>query len=523
MIEETTSYLNELRQRFRADEYTHSEYSYCAAKAYIAMGLPLRALALLKKLDYAYTLGAGYLTVKELIHQTLGLLPAQHQTCSLNMIVKNESGNIRAALESVDGIFDEIVVCDTGSTDDTRDIALSFGAVVIDIPWISDFSHARNQAINASGCNWIFWMDADDRIDTASCAALSVIWRNGPPVGLRIRVVNKLSDNRNFECLQTRMFPRRIDLRFERRIHEQISPAIVRANLPLLDDATISLVHTGYASRELMAIKARRNKMLLDLETATYPDEPSLWLSKADNHIILDEYDEAKLVLEQITENPDNFTRHPDVYCASFVRLASICERRNDYSLAQRYLYRCLYCDPTRLDALFMLASLCKEAHDDRRACWFFLQCTTVQPKIGKTAVDITTIRIQAIYNLAELYIQWKRFDEANDLLTHAIKTYPHVVDFFSQLGVVMLQFKRTLEAAHHFSHSRELAPSKNPGAYIGLATIYIKLGTNERALEVLRDAVLNDSDSPEIQMLLCKIYGEYNAAKAAMPVLASA
>src|SRR4051794_18643405 len=58
--------------------------------------------------------------------------PARVARVCLTMIVKNEQENLPACLESVHGLFDEIVVVDTGSTDRTREIASEFGARVFD-------------------------------------------------------------------------------------------------------------------------------------------------------------------------------------------------------------------------------------------------------------------------------------------------------------------------------------------------------------------------------------------------------
>ena len=67
---------------------------------------------------------------------------------SLTMIVKNEQENLPRCLASVEGIFDEIIVVDTGSADRAREIAREFGAKVFDFAWIDDFAAARNEALS---------------------------------------------------------------------------------------------------------------------------------------------------------------------------------------------------------------------------------------------------------------------------------------------------------------------------------------------------------------------------------------
>ena len=81
------------------------------------------------------------------------------------MIVRDEQDNLPRCLASVQGLFDEIVVVDTGSKDRTVEIARSFGARVFDFVWVDDFAVARNAALARATGDYAFWLDADDLVD----------------------------------------------------------------------------------------------------------------------------------------------------------------------------------------------------------------------------------------------------------------------------------------------------------------------------------------------------------------------
>ncbi len=83
-------------------------------------------------------------------------------TLALCMIVKDEEAVLARCLESVRGVFDEIVVADTGSTDKTPEIARAFGAKVVRFPWRQDFAAARNFAFSHARSDYLMWLDADD-------------------------------------------------------------------------------------------------------------------------------------------------------------------------------------------------------------------------------------------------------------------------------------------------------------------------------------------------------------------------
>jgi glycosyltransferase involved in cell wall biosynthesis len=81
-------------------------------------------------------------------------------TLSIVLIVKNEEDCLERCLESVKGV-DEIVVCDTGSTDKTIEIAKKFTDKICHFKWCDDFSKARNYALSKCTGDWVLFMDAD--------------------------------------------------------------------------------------------------------------------------------------------------------------------------------------------------------------------------------------------------------------------------------------------------------------------------------------------------------------------------
>ncbi len=98
--------------------------------------------------------------------------PRERPLLSLAMIVRDEEETLGRCLDSVQGIFDEIIVGDTGSTDRTIAIAREHGAEVAYFPWCNDFAAARNYTFKRATGRWIMWLDADDVVLEADRAKL---------------------------------------------------------------------------------------------------------------------------------------------------------------------------------------------------------------------------------------------------------------------------------------------------------------------------------------------------------------
>ena len=81
---------------------------------------------------------------------------------SAALIARNESSNIREAIETL-SFADQIVVADTGSSDDTVQIAKNAGAEVHSVTF-EGFGNTKNKALGFCKGQWVLFIDADERV-----------------------------------------------------------------------------------------------------------------------------------------------------------------------------------------------------------------------------------------------------------------------------------------------------------------------------------------------------------------------
>jgi tetratricopeptide (TPR) repeat protein len=197
---------------------------------------------------------------------------------SLCMIVRNEEENLGACLESVADLMDEIVVVDTGSTDRTRAVARRFGARVFDFPWVDSFAAARNESLRHATGDWIFWLDADERVIGANRTKLQRLFaglgQENKAYGMRLVFLPEPGSMVTTEGKHVRLFRHHPELRWQDRIYEKIMPALhaVGASVEWTD---IAVHHLGYQDPGVLARKCERNLRLLQMDYAEDADNPA--------------------------------------------------------------------------------------------------------------------------------------------------------------------------------------------------------------------------------------------------------
>jgi GT2 family glycosyltransferase/Flp pilus assembly protein TadD len=208
----------------------------------------------------------------------VGAAPEKEKTSvSLCMIVKNEEKNLHACLESAFDLVDEIVVVDTGSTDKTREAAAHFGARVVDFPWVDSFAAARNESLRHATGDWVFWLDADDRLDQDNRerlgALLAGLKDENVAYSMKCLCLSESKTTTPTVVDHVRLFRNHPEIRWQYRVHEQILPAIRRLG-GAVRPATVVIHHLGYQDFSLRSQKHRRDLRLLQLDYAETPDDP---------------------------------------------------------------------------------------------------------------------------------------------------------------------------------------------------------------------------------------------------------
>jgi hypothetical protein len=207
------------------------------------------------------------------------------------MIVRDAERSLAAALASARPFMDEIIVVDTGSRDATRRVAAEHGARLFDFPWCDDFSAARNHSLEQATSDWIFWMDADDVLPQASGRELRRVIQSCPAADAAFwvaveeaRPAKAGSPPRVTSHGHVKLFPRRPEIRFRYRIHEQIAPVISELGLPIRHTKAV-VRHVADRSAAAQEARRQRNLRLALLDQEERPGDPFVLLSLGITHM----------------------------------------------------------------------------------------------------------------------------------------------------------------------------------------------------------------------------------------------
>lgn len=246
------------------------------------------------------------------------------------MIVKNEEKNIRQALSWGKEMMWEQIVVDTGSSDRTAAIAEELGAKVFTYEWTDNFAAAKNYAISQAQGDWIALLDADEYITKEDVRKIQKVLPELEEKGfdaLSTGIQNLNDEGQVFSSgTQIRFFRNDPDIRYRRRIHEQLES--VSGRKLRIGDATseLSIFHTGYQKKALEGKeKNGRNRKLLMAELEESPDDYEIMGYIGDDFLADGEKETAETWYRRSIQNLpswiEDYDQRTAVTFAEFLRL----------------------------------------------------------------------------------------------------------------------------------------------------------------------------------------------------------
>jgi glycosyltransferase involved in cell wall biosynthesis/Tfp pilus assembly protein PilF len=442
-------------------------------------------------------------------------------TLTLSMIVRNEERYLAMCLTAVRDIVDQIVVVDTGSTDNTVAIARDFGAEVYHFAWCDDFAAARNESLQYATGDWTLWLDADEELQPDSVEALRNLIRREEVAGAHLRIDN-LIGGRTVPFLLTRLWRRHPAIRFKLPIHEQIlwSIGIVgrRYGRRIVEAHDVILKHYGYLPNVASERKKdARNLHLLEMLVKREPENAYALFHYASALREQGKAREALTVFEKWKPLADA-TRHEENWILlGFANYVSALNDAARYEDAVRLATEVIESRGKTVSLLYQRATALHRIGKSREA---LMDVQTAERMPRTVTGGIETIDFQPLLApmlTAEIYLSLGMKERARQLFVDAIGLDPNNPAPRYSLARLYLAEKDWDRAAEQFERILALKPDDAYG-YASLAQIELFRHRFGRAAELLTEAARLDPKS-EAPRMLAEVYllnGDVEAAERA-------
>jgi tetratricopeptide (TPR) repeat protein len=390
---------------------------------------------------------------------------------SLCMIVKDEAQNLPRCLQSVQGVVDEMIVVDTGSTDRTIAIALEHGAKIHELTWQNDFAAARNDALQWVQGDWVLVLDADEVL-LPSCIAELKATLQSPELIAATLLRQEVGAQQTPYSLVSRLFRRHPQLYFERPYHESIDDSVITliADEPCWKIgmlSSVAIAHEGYrpeaiASRQ----KAERAAQIMGRYLDANPTDAYICSKLGALYLSQGRSVEGLAILERgLQQRPADAAV---IYELHF-HLGLAYGGAGQLNRAREHYEKALSAalpDLLKLATLINLAALYTDQGALHQAEALLQKALLLQPDWAI-----------ASYNLGLVYKAAGQFSEAIAAYRQAIRIQPHYPEAHQNLGVVYLKLGEVTEGLAAFQVAVLQYQQSNPAEALRLQQRLSELG----------------------------------------------
>ena len=372
---------------------------------------------------------------------------------SLCMIVKNEAHCLQNCLDSAKPVADEIIIVDTGSSDQTIKIAKRNTSKVYHFQWCDDFAQARNYSLTKAKGQWILVLDADEVLLPSAISLIQQII-NKPNNIIAVNLIRQeLGTNQAPYSLVCRLFRNRSDLRFTGVYHEQID-------------------------RDLMRIKQAENHwQIANLEQPAichfgYTDAE---ISQTNKYVFAE-----RLMLKHLQSNPD------DVYIKNKLGALYISQNQVDKGLALlleswRFLEQQTGNETLKFEVLYHLGFAHQQLEQSVPAIAYYQQALNLPVSAWQ--------KLAGWNNLGGIYYQQQDFDSAIAAYRQVVAIDPHFKAGHNNLGLALRHAGQHEHAIASYQQAIAIDPHYAE-AHQNLAVAYYQSGGIDTAKAHFQSAV---------------------------------
>jgi len=472
-----------------------------------------------------------------------------YRTVSACMIVKNEEELLEDCLKSIRCWVDEIIIVDTGSTDKTIEIAESYGAKIYHQEWEGNFSKHRNYSMEQATSDWIFIIDADERLCEEDIPKLQGLINSDNLSIVSINVYSVYGDNQEMTTFlpSIRLFKRDLELRYQGIVHNRLEfpedASIIRAD--------VKLKHLGFdLSPKQMKAKFERSKALLKKQLEEDPRNAFALYNLAQLYRGRSKDNPAEFSDEiinfaqravELTDPDDLHTRN--LHLMSLDQLAWAYFYKKDYRAALEYAEKALRHKQDYLDPLLLLGHIYTHTQQIDNAIDSYKTYLDRQAKYKPTAETDNIIlinpdsRAAAFYGLALIYELTNNYRTALEYYRKTADVNSNHLDVQKRIGTLKESLK-----AEPSKHQKELLDelsglingnqlesavklikaaagrSDSPKEiFASAAHLFLSKGNQKQAIKCYRKAIDIDNSDPAILNDLANCYfkmKQYKEAK---------
>ncbi|HEU20360.1 MAG TPA: glycosyltransferase [Deltaproteobacteria bacterium] len=419
-------------------------------------------------------------------------------TISCCMIVKNEEAFLSQCLESVKGHVDEIIIVDTGSTDDTVRIAQRYTDKIYFHPWEGSFSKARNQALSYVTCDWVFQIDADEELIEGSGPKLRrTVQAAGEADAILVNIISTYSNGtRMARHNLERIFKNNGIVHYEGIVHNRIVGA------SCVKPSKIELIHYGYDLDEKKAWdKFIRTTELLKKQIEEDPNDPmphhylgTSYLSRSMHEDCIRE----SLTAMDLAQRQNN--NHP-LYLVSHYHAAVSFLSLGNLTKARYYSRQALEKFPEHLDSHFTLTVVAAHKQEWQKVLHYGKQYINLHTFYSKNpdkaglVINATLKEAPTVHLLmGHAYYSVRDLTKMEQSYQKAYETADRTWELLWKIGTFHLDHSDDLDLAKSYLNSALKEAPNEPRIWYMLAKLNNKTGSHDEEKRCLEEFCRRDT-----------------------------